>query len=252
MTEGHDDEDAPAEWKITALSRAMADFDYLLNSERHGPFFRGIETIAGLFEEQKRLADRINTLYLLTFAGACLVFLGPLPDDAKLSVFGIEASLSLIPQQIFAVVTAVAYSMFATSFASLMVLSQMTSKILQKEDQDGWQFFAGRFDASNLWATMIMPKTIGYKSPKRHLIATIAIIAASFLSVLAHALVVGTAAGIALISAIKTAPWYFVVFAGFSSAITAVSIVSLFALFGWRLPFRIVAEDSEHTTKNDQ
>jgi hypothetical protein len=247
-----DDDDAPSEWKITALSRAMADFDYLLSSERHGAFFRSIETIAGLFEEQKRLTDRINTLYLLTFAGSCLVFLGPLPDAAKLSVFGIETSLSLIPQQIIAVVTAVAYSMFATSFASLMVLSQMISKTLQKEGDDHWQFFAGRFDASGLWATLIMPRTIGYKSPKRHIVAAFAIIAASFLSVVAHALVVGTAAGIALKSAITTAPWYFIVFAGFSVTITAVSILSLIAVLGWPLPFRIAKDDDFENEPNEE
>jgi hypothetical protein len=231
------------EWKLTTLSRALVDFDILLTSQVHGPFFRSIETITGLFEEQKRLTARINTLYLATFAAACAVLSGPLPNGAKVSVLGIEAPVSIVPQQVIAVVMAVAYGMFASLFASLIILTQMISKILMKEGSEAWQFFSGRFDASGLWGVLILPRYIGYQSPKRHLALGLAILMVAVLSVSAHALVITVATVFALFSAWENGAWYLIAFAAAAAAICMTSIFSLVAMIGLRLPFRLGSPD---------
>jgi hypothetical protein len=233
-----DDDDGPSELKLSALGRAVFDFELMLDGEAHSAFFRNIETLQGLCDEQKRLTKAINLLYLVTFAGSCFILLEPTLKTAKLSFMGIEASVSIVPQQIIALVTAIAYSMFATHFASLMLLSQMIGKILAREGHEAWHFFAARFDASNLWAALIMPRTIGYKSPKRHWVAAIGIMLVSVLSVFAHSVVVATATVLATWTAWNSGPWYLMVFAIFSAIITGVSITSLILLIGLRLPFR--------------
>jgi hypothetical protein len=101
-------------WKLSMLSRAMLDFNIMLNAEGPAPFFRNLETMKDLHEEQKRLALKINIFYAVTFIGALLVLSGPLPTEAKISAFGIEAPLGALPQQVIAVMMAVAYSIFGT------------------------------------------------------------------------------------------------------------------------------------------
>jgi hypothetical protein len=233
------EDDAPSELKLSALGRAIFDFELMLDGQNHSAFFRNIETLQGLSDEQKRLTKTINVLYLFTFAGSCFILLEPTLKNAEFSFMGIEASVSIVPQQIIALVTAIAYSMFATHFASLMLLMQMIGKILQREGHEAWHFFAARFNATNLWAALITPRTIGYRSPKRHWLAAIGIPLVSVLSVFAHSVVVTTATALATWTAWNSGPWYLIVFAVFSTMITGVSIISLILLVGLRMPFRL-------------
>jgi hypothetical protein len=229
----------PEQWKLTPLSRSLVDLDHMLDSDSHASFFRSVETLSGLYEEQKRIAARINTLYLLTFLGALVVLSGPLPEGAKLSLMGVEASVKIIPQQIVSVLMAVAYSMFATLFISMLILAQMIDRILKKETQDSWGFIGARFDASTLYAVLIQPKTVGYQSPRRHLVMGFGLAIVAVLSVCAHSFVVVTAAIVALISAWHSGIWYLVVFAGMAAIICLVSIVSLISMIAMPLPFRL-------------
>jgi len=75
---------------------------------------------------------------------------GPLPDGAKISAFGIEAPLGVIPQQVIAVLMAVTYGMFGTHFVSFLLLTSMNGRILREEGGEAWHFFVARFDASIL------------------------------------------------------------------------------------------------------
>jgi hypothetical protein len=243
-----DNEEPPAEWKLTALNRALIDFELLLNPDRHGNFFRSVETIEGLYNEQKRLQQKMMSLQLITFFGACLVLLGPLPPGAKFSMLGLEAPISIIPQQILALVTAGAYSMFMTLFASTVVLTQMLRLILEKESIDAWQFFSGRFDASTLWAALIAPKIVGYKSPKRHVIAASVILIVSALTMLAHAIVVATSSVLALWSAWNSTNWFLIIVGAFSAGITIFSLVALVFLVGFKLPYRIQEDEVANET----
>jgi hypothetical protein len=232
-------------WKLSMLSRAMLDFNIMLNAEGPAPFFRNLETMKDLHEEQKRLALKINIFYAVTFIGALLVLSGPLPTEAKISAFGIEAPLGALPQQVIAVMMAVAYSIFGTLFASFLILANMNGKILQAEGWEGWHFFGARFDASTLWATLITPRKIGYASPKRHLWIALAIFLVSSLAVIAHAFVVLTASIIALWIAIETGAWLLAVFGGIASLIVSVTIISVGLAIALPLPFRINEEESE-------
>ena len=140
--------------------------------------------------KQRRLTDRLNIFYAVTFIGALLVLSGPLPSDAKISAFGFETPLGVLPQQIIAVMTAVAYSMYGSNFASLLLITQMIARVLRKEEPEGWHFIGARYDGSTLWATLLTPRRVGYASPKRHFAIAILILLVSSLAVLTHSFVV--------------------------------------------------------------
>ena len=227
------------------LSRAMLDFNIMLGSERSGPFFRHIETIKELHDEQKRLAARINLFYAVTFVGALLVLSGPLPAETKVAALGFEAPLGAMPQQVIAVMMAVAYSMFGTIFASFLILNMMIGRILQAEGWEAWHFFSARFDASSLWATILMPRAVGYASPRRQRAIAYTILSTSYLAVIIHALVVMSASTVALWTAIDKGVWWLVLFGGFATLIVGVTIISLALATFAPLPFRIDLNEIE-------
>ena len=228
----------PSEMKTTPLSRAMAELEILIDSRKYAPFFRNVDTISGLFEEQKRLTKKAQLLYFLTFAGACLILLGPLPSGLRLSLAGVEAPVSLIPQQLIALITAVAFGQYAVLFGSMLALGQMTERILRREGAETWQFFAARFDASTLWAAALLPKQIGYRSPKRHVAIALLIVLVIFASLLAHSLTVCASTAFALWSAWKSGSWILILVALAAVAISLVSFLSVLCLFVLRMPFR--------------
>ena len=242
-TQDEEDDDGPPPpiWRLTVLERSAFDFQHLLDIERFSAFFRNMETIEGLLSEQKALSKSVNILYLLTFAGACLVIAGPIGAGARVSLFGVEAPISAIPTQVLALVTAAIYGLFATQFMSLFLLSLMCQAILVKEGSPHWPFFAARFNASNLWAVLIAPRTQGYGSPKRHKFLAWAVLAIAGLTIAAHSIVVAVSSALAFQRALESRNWVLVVFASLAVAITLVSFGALVAAVFWKLPFRWLA-----------
>ena len=232
-------EEQPAPvWKLSMLARALVDFDIMLESENTAPFFRNLETIKDLHQEQRRLTDRLNIFYAVTFIGALLVLSGPLPSDAKISAFGFETPLGVLPQQIIAVMTAVAYSMYGSNFASLLLITQMIARVLRKEEPEGWHFIGARYDGSTLWATLLTPRRVGYASPKRHFAIAILILLVSSLAVLKHSFVVLVAAALAFWSALEKDAWLLAAFGGLALIIVAMTTITLLLAVALRLPFR--------------
>lgn len=236
-------DDAPPIWPLTPLSRALADFDAMLDGTPHAAFFRNIETIAGMFDEQKRLGRLCQRIYLLTFVGAFLIFLGPLPAGAKISAGVAEIGLSAIPQQVIAFATASAYAFFVTQFSSLIVLQQMIERVLRREGYESWQFFSARFDASNLWTALFAGKTVGYASPKRHLALTILLGLTSLLAILFHSLIVLAALWAAELSAIASGHIFLKTVATTGAIIGSAAFLALIALVAVRMPFRLSVPD---------
>ena len=221
------------------ISRAMLDFQIMLDAETTGPFFRNLETIKDLHDEQKRLGVRLNIFYAITFIAALLVISNPLSSAAKISVAGVEVPISSLPQQVIAIMMAVAFSMYGTLFASFTLLTAMNSSILRKEGLEGFHFIAARYDASVLWGTLMTPRSIGYSSPVRHRWIAYLVLSVSVLSVTAHAVVIAAAAFLAFWAAYVKKAWLLAALGGFSSLIVFVTIFSLLISLILPLPFRI-------------
>ena len=237
-----ENEAPPHELKVTPFSRALLELEILLDSPNYGPFFRSVETLSGMFEEQKRLSKRISLLYFGTFIGACVILLGPLPEGLKMNFWGVEAPISLIPQQLIALMTAVAFGQYAVLFASLLMLGQMTERILRREGAESWQFFAARFDATILWVSPLIPKQVGYSSPKRHIAVALLIMTTMVASLIAHAATVCTSMVLAAWSAWKSGSVLLIVIGGGSTLISAASFITLVSLVLVRMPFRIASQ----------
>jgi hypothetical protein len=225
-------------WKLTVFNRSMVDFDGLLASEKHGPFFRSIETIQGMLKERQRLGRVMNIAYLVSFLGACIVLSGSVLTSAKISVLGVEAPLSLLPAQVIAVLIASVYGFFATQFASYLVLSHMIQRVLAKEGWPSWQFFEARFDATALWAVLTTPKVIGYRSPKRVIVLSVAIFLLSAMMVAAHGMVVLISAISAMMSAWHSGSVVLIALGFASVATTCLSLIGLVAMSLLPVPFR--------------
>lgn len=232
-------DDVPPEvMKLSPISRSLIDFDIMLASAEHAPFFRNVETIEGLQQEVKRVQSRANIIYVLTFIGALVVMSGPLPEDARFSAFGVEAPLAILPQQVIAVMTGALFAFYCTQFLSLIVVGQMIQRILQKEGHESWQFFAARFDASSLWAVLITPKLVGYRSPRREMALSVAVILVAFGSVFAHAIIVNIAMGFAFLAALGTKSWLLIFFGGMALAMSTVSTTAVIAALLIKMPYR--------------
>tara|TARA_R110001599_G_scaffold755_8_gene3660 strand:+ start:193 stop:942 length:750 start_codon:yes stop_codon:yes gene_type:complete len=245
------EEKPPSIWKLSVFRRSIFDFDIILNSQDHGPFFRSIDTINDLLQEQKSIGYKLNILYFITFVGALLVLSGPLPPDTKIAAFGVEAPIGFFPQQVIAVMMAVAFSFYGTQFVSLSALTQMNAMILSKEGREIWQFFAARFDASLLWSAMMTPRAIGYKSPRRHYVISISIICMSFLTVFAHAVVIITASFVALRTAVAEANWVLIMFGGLSLMICVATVFLFILMFTWKIPFRLDPSEAEQSSVDE-
>lgn len=222
---------------MTVLGRSILDFDALLGMDSSRDFFLKAENIEGMFSEQKRLATRLTTFYFLSFILSIVVFIGPLPDSASLSVFGMSAPLHIIPQQIVAVILATCFSTYGTTFVSYLLLSRATTKILEMENGEGWHFVAARYDATSLWASVFTPKSTGYISPISHYIIAISILIVAYLTIMSHIIVINTSVFFALISAIDSGEWWLIALALLSVVITSVTTASLLLMALLKLPY---------------
>ena len=234
-----DNDDPPQELRLTPLSRALVELDILIDSPTYAPFFRSVDTLSGLFEEQKRLTRKLQLLYFTTFLGACLILLGPLPEGLKISLWGMEAPISLIPQQLVGLITAVAYGQYAVLFGSMIVLGQMTQRILQREGAESWQFFAARFDSTLLWASPLIPKHIGYSSPKRHIAVAAMAVLVIFGSVLAHSITSCASTALAWWAAWKSGSAIMILIGSAAAIISVVSFLTMLCMVALRMPFRL-------------
>lgn len=229
----------PPVWKLTPLGRSLVDFDVMLRSPEHGPFFRSLETIEGLHGQLTRLHRRVNALYLLTFFGALLVLSGPLPQGTKIAAFGVEAPLAMLPQQVIALLTAGLFGYYSSQFLSVVILTQMSRKILQAGGRESWQFFAARFDATGLWSVLITPKLVGYRSPKRDIGFALLIIVMTFAISFTHAVIVVLAMVLAFIAALQTGSVLLMIFGGLSVAIASVSLLAVLVSVMLPMPYRL-------------
>lgn len=211
----------------------------MLNSPQYGEYLQSMENIASIFSEQKRLETRINIVYVLTFLGALLVMSGPLPKDTKFGAFGVEAPLAVLPQQAIAVLTAGVFGYYCTQFLSLMITSQMILRIFRKQRAESWQFLAARFDVGGIWSVLITPKFIGYASPKREFIFSLAVILMALSVVAAHAMIVNFAMVIAFRGALHTPSRLLIFFGGASLVITAVSTLAVLVALLLPMPYRL-------------
>ena len=250
MEDAENDEPPPPPiWRLTAFGRTIEDFAILARSDLYGSYFRNVEALKDMLSEQRRLQSKLNVLYLLSFAGACVVVIGPRPDAANISRMGVSVPAASVPTQIIAVVTASIYGMFATLFASHMVLSSMIGRALRMEGTDVWALFAARFDASMLWGALIAPRVRGYTSPRRHVLLGLAILTISVLAVLAHAIVIFLASVVAFQRALESPSAFMLVCGAFAVAMAGITILSLAAAFFLPLPFRWPAEAGEANTQ---
>lgn len=231
-------EELPEKISLTPLRRSMIDFELMLDSESHGNFFRSVETIEALFSESKALQKKLQWLYFGSFIGAILILSGPLPDGLNWSFGGASLSLAILPQQLIALATAVAYGMYITHFGSFIILSQMVQMILLREGSESWHYFSARFDSSTLWAAPLMPKTIGYRSPRRHTVVSVILALIPLLSVSLHSITIVGAIGLSTYEAFQSSNWL-LYFAGAMSAVVALaSALGLVGLMFVKMPFR--------------
>lgn len=236
-----DDKPDPV-WRITPLARSLLDFQIMLDSPQHGPFFRNVETIKSLHEEKKRLESQINVLYILTFIGSLIVMSGPLPKDAKFSVFGFEAPLAIFPQQVVAMLTAGLFGYYCTLFFSLIIVQQMAQRILISEGRESWQFFAARFDASSVWSVLVSPKHVGYRSPRREIVFALVIVLVALAIVFAHALIMIMAMILAFLAALQTGSILLIFLGSASLVIAIVSTLAVLVGVLMPMPYRLDAE----------
>lgn len=217
----------------------MADFEIMLESKLHGPFFRNVDSIEKMHGEAKRIERVLNVLYLLTFLGALVVLAGPLPEGAKFSAFGVEAPISALPQQVLALLTAALFGYYGAAFASMIVLTQMLRRVLIAEGHESWQFFAAPFNGSQLWSVATTPKQIGYRSPRREILLSALILLVALGIVAAHACVIVFATVVAAWSAVQSGSVVLSII-GVVSAVTAGTVLlGLLALIAFRMPYRL-------------
>lgn len=229
-------------WRLTPISRSLVDFDAMVENPPHAGFFRDKETIKAMHEEQKRLSKMLSVAYLITAALAFFMLFATPKTSAKMSFFGIEASLNSLSQQVLAVFLSGVFGYYTTLFLSFIVLTQMIGRILALENKESWVFLGAPFDATGLWGALLVPKRIGYSSPKRLLLSAGLVVMVPILTVMAHALVVGSALAFALVSAWRSPGWLGTACAIGAMFIYVSSMLGCLGALFWRVPFRWPAD----------
>ena len=224
----------------TMLGKALWDFDRMLSADPPAAFFSGYAAIKEMSEEQKDLIKKCNLLYILTFIGACVIFLGPFPESAKIEFLNIDLPLNLIPQQLISIVMAAMYGQFCIFFASLITIMFMIARILSGEGIPVWQFFFSRFDSSMLWTALIVPRVFEYSSPKIHLIIGKVILLISLSIIIMHGCVVISSSIISLTSALNSGVWYLILFSSVSTITVCFSVLILISSLFLKMKFRSV------------
>lgn len=237
---------------MTPLGRSLLDLEIMIEDGPHSPFFRSRETIQAMHEEQKRLSKSMNIVYFVTGLMAFFILLGSPTHDAKISAFGLEAPLDLLPQQVLAVFMAGIFGFYVTQFASFVMLSLTIAKVLSMERRDSWQFLAAPYDATTLWATIIGPKTVGYVSPKRAHVLTALILLIAGGTVLSHAIIVLLAAVSAAWLAWFAGGWVSITLGTLALIIVGGSIVALAAATLWPMPYRWPQDEPLPSTPDDR
>lgn len=226
-------------WKLTPVGRSLVDLENMASRPPYETFFRSPDTLKNLHQEQQRLAKTMNAAYLITAALAFFILLGTTSQEAKVSLFGIEAPVNLLPQQAMSIIMAGIFGYYATQFLSFLMLSLSIQKILSLEKVDSWQFFSAPFDASTLWAVAISPKTVGYRSPRRVALISIMVLIVSAGTVLAQSAVVFIASIYSALAA-WNAGGIVNIALGFGSAlIVGTSIVGVLLAALWKVPYKL-------------
>ncbi|WP_445679588.1 hypothetical protein [Radicibacter daui] len=238
-TDGDEENKVNKIYRTSILKRSLLDYELMLDSETHRGFFLNKDTLKSLFSEQKELIKKLNITYLVTAVGASIVFLGPFPADVKVSAGSFEAPVNIIPQQIFSLVTSIFFGQLLVYMASFIILNTMITKILQKEGVEAWHFFYGGFDATHLWTTLVAPRNVGYKSPKRHWALVVLVLLTTFISILTCSAVVLISAFLSFKSALNSDIFYLKFFGFVGLFVDIVSIFCFLFMIIIPIPFRL-------------
>lgn len=174
----------PRIWWLTVFARAMVDFRSL--ALRHPGYFVNDVYAAGVIAEMKRIRPQIYALYAVTFVGGLVVLAGGLPSTADIEAFGVKMPATLFSQQALAVITAGLYTYFIALLASTTVATAMLRLLTSALGNEPWEFYAARFDISNLWTSLIVPKKLGYSSPLTERIVVWLSMLSAFLALALH------------------------------------------------------------------
>lgn len=227
--------------KMTVVSRAMLDFEVMASGQELSDYFRSLEVLKGLSSERQRLSKMLNIFYLVTGALAVLVLAGPSANAVKISFLGIEAPANVLPTQAIAVLMAGVFGFYATQFLSFTLLSLMMARTLTFHRLEGGEFVAAPYDAAALWGTLLTPRVVGYRSPRRVWALSLLILFVSSATVLAHALLILGASWWALKLAWQHGGLLPILLGAGSVSIVSVTVIATIAALAWRVPFQMAA-----------
>jgi hypothetical protein len=212
----------------------MVDFRTL--ALRHPGYFVNDVYAAGVIAEMKRIRPQLYALYAITFVGGLVVLGGGFPSTADIEAFGVKMPASLFSQQALAVITAGLYTYFIGLLASSSVATAMLRMLTSALGNEPWEFYAARFDISNLWTSMIVAKKMGYSSPLTERVVVWLTMLSAFLALALHGGVVLLGSLAALNKAVQSQDVLARLLASFSLLSIVVTLLAF--LIGFFVPLR--------------
>lgn len=196
----------PREIWLTPIARRVFDIQVALDTAPSGRELRDPTFVAESAIQLRRLKDRLLVYYVVTFVGAFVVASGGIPGDAQIEAFGVSLPLGLLSQQALAAIVAGLFSQYIIVLLSFSLLHGGIAAQMSKDYGEGWEHRLARYDGSATYGSLLFPRLIGYRSPKREMAFIGLGVLTALISVLTHAAVVVGAAFIAFDAARNAQP----------------------------------------------
>jgi hypothetical protein len=163
------------------------------------------------------------------------------------SAFGIMVPIDFLSQQVLSLANAGIYSYLIGLFFSLSVMQAMIQTLYGRLSQDAWPFFVAWREPSLLLNTVLLPKTVGYVSPRSERVlawSLMLVMIAAFL--LLAALVIGSGC-VSVASAVRARATIAIIIAVMSTAMATSTLVAFVCAIFLKLPYRLrVAPEPSH------
>lgn len=198
----------PSQIWLTPIARRVLDVQVALDSAPAGRELREPTFVAESANQLRRLKDRLLIYYVVTFVGAFIVASGGIPGDAQIEAFGVSLPLGLLSQQALAAIVAGLFSQYIIILLSFSLLHGGIAAQMSKDYGEGWEHRLARYDGSATYGSLLFPRLVGYRSPKRETAFIGLGLLTALISVLTHAAVVVGAAFIAFGAALNARPGF--------------------------------------------
>lgn len=217
--------------KMTPLVKAVSALHFYRSVDGASGVWGSADFRKGLAVEIKSLRDKTLILYAVTALIAFVLIGGGVPEDATVEIIGTTVPVSKISLQALSLINSSLFGAYMTAWISFLIAHITLEVISRREGVKHWHFYVSDIFADNLWATMLSGEDGHFSPPAFEKVLRTLVYIATFGTVSAHIVVVGTAAVVALQKAMNAGATAIVLGGLALLVFVLTTLAALFAVF---------------------